>query len=54
LQLQQIITGLDLREDFFFHGQFYVASSPVSSASNLIILAPEGKSKNCAYKEVLN
>ena len=47
------VAGIDLREDCFSHGQFYVACSRISSSSSLIILAPEKKTKNVVYKEVL-
>lgn len=47
------LAGLDLRDDCFSHGQFYVACSRVSSASNLFILATEGKTKNIVYREIL-
>ena len=47
------ISGLDLREDCFSHGQFYVGSSRGSSSSSLVILAPNGKTTNVVYKEVL-
>ena len=41
--------GVDLRQDCFSHGQFYVACSPQS----LVILAPPSKMvKNIVYKEV--
>ncbi|XP_060871344.1 uncharacterized protein LOC132945589 [Metopolophium dirhodum] len=47
------MAGIDLREECFSHGQFYVACSRVSSASSLVILAPKGSTKNTVYKEVL-
>lgn len=47
------IAGLDLRDDCFSHGQFYVACSRVSSAKDLIILAPNGRTANVVYKEAL-
>ncbi|XP_053595510.1 uncharacterized protein LOC128667831 [Microplitis demolitor] len=48
------LAGVDLRNDCFSHGQFYVACSRVSSPDNLIILQPEKKTKNIVYKEVLS
>ncbi|XP_030762665.1 ATP-dependent DNA helicase RRM3-like [Sitophilus oryzae] len=45
--------GIDLRGNCFSHGQFYVACSRVSSPSNLVVLAPEGRTCNVVYKEVL-
>jgi ATP-dependent DNA helicase PIF1 len=45
--------GIDVRQDCFSHGQFYVACSRVSKPSNLVILAPEGKTANVVYQEAL-
>lgn len=46
--------GVNLREDCFSHGQFYVACSRVSSPKGLVILVPsEKRTKNIVYKEIL-
>lgn len=43
--------GIDLRKHCFFHGQFYVACSRVSSPNSLIVLAPNDRLvKNIVYK----
>ncbi|XP_060881929.1 uncharacterized protein LOC132953554 [Metopolophium dirhodum] len=47
------IAGIDLSDDCFTHGQFYVACSRVSSPTSLVILAPNGRTTNVVYKEVL-
>lgn len=47
------ITGMNVREDRFSHGLFYVACSRVSSPSSLVILALKGRTSNLIYKEVL-
>lgn len=47
------MAGIDLREKFFSHQQFYDECSIVSSSSSLVILAPKGSTKNNVSKEVL-
>ncbi|XP_063903784.1 uncharacterized protein LOC135123221 [Zophobas morio] len=47
------MAGIDLMEDCFSHGQFYVACSRVSAASRLVILAHGKLTTNVVYKEVL-
>ncbi|KAF0693108.1 anaphase-promoting complex subunit 1-like, partial [Aphis craccivora] len=37
------MAGIDLRDECFSLGHFYVACSRVSSASSLVILAPKGR-----------
>lgn len=47
------MAGIDLRNECFSHGQFYVAVSRVSSAKNLVILSITNKTANVVYTEVL-
>lgn len=47
------VAGIDLSEDCFSHGQFYVACSRVSSSKNLYILTSDGNAANVVYREVL-
>ena len=44
------LAGVDLRDHCFPHGQLYVACSRVSSSDSLVILQPDGKTKNIVYK----
>ncbi|KAL4104072.1 hypothetical protein QTP88_019385 [Uroleucon formosanum] len=46
------IGGIDLSDDYFILGQFYVVCSRVSSPTSLVILAPNGRT-TVVYKEVL-
>ncbi|KAG9460641.1 hypothetical protein GDO78_020514 [Eleutherodactylus coqui] len=41
--------GLDLENPCFSHGQLYVASSRVGKPSDLLVYAPDGKTKNIVY-----
>lgn len=45
------MASIDLRDEYFSLGQFYVACSRVSSVSSLVILAPKGSTKNTVYKK---
>lgn len=47
------VTGVDLQNECFSHGQLYVACSRVSSHTNLFIHAPQSKTTNIVYQEVL-
>ncbi|XP_042910510.1 ATP-dependent DNA helicase PIF1-like [Parasteatoda tepidariorum] len=47
------VVGLDLQKPCFSHGQLYVGCSRVGNEKNLYLLAPNGKTKNIDYKEVL-
>ncbi len=46
------VTGLDLRNSCFSHGQLYVACSRVGTRTNLYLLAPQGRTEN-VYNEAL-
>ena len=48
------VVGIDLTTPCFSHGQLYVAFSRVSSPNNLFVLAPNEKTENVVYKEVLD
>ncbi|GBP07520.1 hypothetical protein EVAR_4862_1 [Eumeta japonica] len=47
------LTGVDLRESHFSHGQLYMACSRVSAQSSLVIRARKRKTKNIVCKEIL-
>lgn len=48
------VAGVHLENPCFSHGQLYVACSRVSNARNLHIFAPDGKTYNIVYKNILN
>jgi ATP-dependent exoDNAse (exonuclease V), alpha subunit - helicase superfamily I member len=48
------VAGVHLEKPCFSHGQLYVACSRVSNARNLHIFAPDGKTYNIVYKNILN
>jgi hypothetical protein len=45
--------GLALDNACFSHGQFYVGCSRVGREINLKIMAPDNKTVNVVYKEIL-
>ena len=45
------VTGIDLIDGVFSHGQLYIACSCVGSARNLHILAPSKRMRNIVYPE---
>jgi len=48
------VTGIDLRDECFSHGQLYVAMSRAENPKNLYVLADENNStKNIVYAQVL-
>nr|XP_015928448.2 ATP-dependent DNA helicase PIF1-like [Parasteatoda tepidariorum] len=47
------VVGLDFQKPCFSHGQLYVGCSRVGDEKNLYLLAPNGKTNNIVYKEVL-
>lgn len=47
------VAGVHLEKHCFSHGQLYVACSWVSSAQNLHVFAPQGKTYNIVYHSVL-
>uniref|UniRef100_A0A0L8HXV5 ATP-dependent DNA helicase n=1 Tax=Octopus bimaculoides TaxID=37653 RepID=A0A0L8HXV5_OCTBM len=47
------VAGLLLEEPCFSHGQLYVGCSRVGSKKNLFVYAPQGKTRNIVYNEVL-
>ncbi|XP_055584901.1 uncharacterized protein LOC129737764 [Uranotaenia lowii] len=48
------VCGVDLERPCFSHGQLYVACSRVGSPNNLIIYAPDRKTKNITYPTALH
>nr|XP_042905037.1 uncharacterized protein LOC122270691 [Parasteatoda tepidariorum] len=47
------VVSLDLQKPCLSHGQLYVGCSRVGEEKNLYLLAPNGKTRNIVYKEVL-
>ena len=47
------VAGIHLENPCFSHGQLYVACSRVSSANNMFVLAPDGKTVNVVYPKAL-
>jgi ATP-dependent DNA helicase PIF1 len=47
------VTGIDLRDECFSHGQFYVAMSRAENPKNLYVLAENNSTKNIVYAQVL-
>ena len=47
------VVGINLQSPCFSHGQLYVACSRVGSSTKLFINAPDGRTKNIVYPQVL-
>uniref|UniRef100_A0A0L8GN26 ATP-dependent DNA helicase n=1 Tax=Octopus bimaculoides TaxID=37653 RepID=A0A0L8GN26_OCTBM len=47
------VAGIHLGEPCFSHGQLYVACSRVGSRNALFVYAPQGRTRNVVYSEVL-
>lgn len=47
------VVGLNLKNPCFAHGQLYVACGRVGTPNDLIVYAPEEKTKNIVYQEAL-
>ena len=47
------VVGLNLQENCFSHGQFYVACSRVGGPGQLHMLTQDGNTKNIVYRQAL-